>query len=68
MHFAKKVNTNQYIRQKHIVKGSILEGLHFENLSPGSTMVGPTIDSKYERIPNILSVNSACKISKLTLL
>ena len=34
------------------------ENLHFENFSPGPTMVGPIVDSGYERISITFSVNS----------
>ena len=34
------------------------ENLNFENFSPGPTMTSPVVDSGYERMSSIFSVNS----------
>ena len=34
------------------------ENLNFENFSPAPTMVGPIVDSGYERMSSTFSVNS----------
>ena len=33
--------------------------LNFENFSPGPTMMGPIVESRYERMSSIFAVNSA---------
>ena len=51
-----------------IVFSSHLKNLYFEKFSSRPTMVGPIVNSGYERISNTLSMNCASKISKMALL
>ena len=41
------------------------EDLYFANLSSDQIMVGPVVNSGYERMSNTLSVHPASKISKM---